>query len=60
VHDLYKKGVKKANFKDITNKYLAFAVNKLNHRPRKCFNYQTPYKIIYGAIQGVLAKCIIS
>ena len=27
----------------------------LNHRPRKCLNYQTPHEIIYGAIHGALA-----
>ena len=36
-------------------KDLAFVVKKLNHRPRKCLNYQTPHEIIYGAIHGALA-----
>ena len=46
---------KGTNFRDITNKDLALAVKKLNHRPRKCLNYQTPHEIIYGAIHGALA-----
>ncbi|MCJ7615957.1 MAG: IS30 family transposase [Desulfobacterales bacterium] len=46
---------KGTNFRDITSKDLAFVVKKLNHRPRKCLNYQTPHEIIYGAIHGALA-----
>jgi IS30 family transposase len=45
---------KGTNFRDITSKDLAFVVKKLNHRPRKCLNYQTPHEIIYGA-NGALA-----
>ena len=44
--------------RDITNKDLAFVVKKLNYRPRKCLNYQTPHEIIYGAIHGALATGI--
>jgi IS30 family transposase len=39
-------------FKDITNNDLAIIVKKLNHRPRKCLNYQTPHEVIYSAIHG--------
>jgi len=46
---------KGTNFRDITSKDLAFVVKKLNHRPRKCLNYQTPHEIIYDAIHGALA-----
>ncbi|MBU4289292.1 MAG: IS30 family transposase [Proteobacteria bacterium] len=46
---------KGTNFRDITSKDLAFVVKKLNHRPRKCLNYQTPHEIIYNAIHGALA-----
>ena len=46
---------KGTNFKNITNKDLALIVKKLNHRPRKCLNYQTPHEVIYSAIRGALA-----
>jgi IS30 family transposase len=46
---------KGTNFTDITNKDLALIVKKLNHRPRKCLNYQTPHEVIYSAIYGALA-----
>jgi IS30 family transposase len=46
---------KGTDFKDITNKDLAFVVKKLNHRPRKCLNYQTPHEAFYSAIRGALA-----
>jgi IS30 family transposase len=43
------------NFRDMTNKELAVIVKKLNHRPRKCLNYQTPHEVIQSAIHGALA-----
>ena len=46
---------KGTNFKDITNKDLALVVKKLNHRPRKSLNYQTPHEVFYSAIRGALA-----
>ncbi|MFC1814055.1 IS30 family transposase [Thermodesulfobacteriota bacterium] len=46
---------KGANFKDITNKDLALVVKKINHRPRKSLNYQTPHEVFYSAIRGALA-----
>ena len=46
---------KRMNFSNITNKDLALAVKKLNHRPRKCLNYQTPCEVFYSAIRGALA-----
>ncbi len=46
---------KGTNFKDITNKDLALVVKKINHRPRKCLNYQTPHEAFYSAIRGALA-----
>ncbi len=46
---------KGTNFKEITNKDLAIIVKKLNHRPRKCLNYQTPHEVIHKAIAGALA-----
>jgi IS30 family transposase len=46
---------KGTNFKDITNNDLAIIVKKLNHRPRKCLNYQTPHEVIQQAIHGAPA-----
>jgi transposase, IS30 family len=46
---------KGTNFKDTTNKDLAFVVKKINHRPRKYLNYQTPHDVFYRAIGGALA-----
>ena len=46
---------KGTNFKDITNNEVAIIVKKLNHRPRKCLNYQTPHEVIHQAIYGALA-----
>jgi IS30 family transposase len=46
---------KGTNFKNITNNDLAIIVKKLNHRPRKCLNYQTPHEVIQQAIGGAVA-----
>jgi len=46
---------KGTNFKDITNKDLELVVKKMNHRPRKSLNYQTPHEVFYSAIRGALA-----
>ena len=46
---------KGTSFKDIPNKELALVVKKLNHRPRKSLNYQTPYEVFYIAIRVALA-----
>ena len=46
---------KGTNFKNITNNDLAIIVKKLNHRPRKCLNYQTPNEAIHQAIDGAVA-----
>ncbi|MGB2688567.1 MAG: IS30 family transposase, partial [Desulfobacterales bacterium] len=46
---------KETNFKDITNKDLALVLKKLNHRPRKSLNYQTPHEVFYSAIRGAIA-----
>ena len=46
---------KGSNFKKISDKDLALIVKKLNHRPRKCLNYQTPDEVIQWAISGALA-----
>lgn len=46
---------KGTNFTDLTDSDLAFVVKKLNYRPRKCLNYQTPHEVIHHAIHGALA-----
>jgi IS30 family transposase len=46
---------KGTNFKNITNKDLTLVVKKINHRPRKCLDYQTPHEVFYSAIRGALA-----
>ena len=43
---------KGTNFKNITNNDVAIIIKKLNHRPRKCLNYQTPHEAIQQAING--------
>jgi IS30 family transposase len=42
------------NWKTVTNKKLAAAVNKLNNRPRKCLNYQTPNEVFIKSTIGAL------
>jgi IS30 family transposase len=46
---------KGTDFKTITEKYLAFAVKKLNHRPRKCLGYQSPHEVFWNTSNGALA-----
>jgi|GEM_PF-1993997 len=46
---------KGTNFRNVTKIILALAVKKLNHRPRKCLNYQTPREVFYEAVSGALA-----
>lgn len=36
---------KKMAFDNITDKDIAFAMNSLNHRPRKCLNFKTPHQV---------------
>ena len=36
---------KKMVFDDITDKDIAFATHRLNHRPRKCLGYKTPHEV---------------
>ena len=43
------------NFRKVTDKNLALAVKKLNHRPRKCLGYQTPHEVYYQALRGAVA-----
>lgn len=39
---------KKTNFNDISHKGLQLAIDKLNHRPRKCLGYRTPFEVFYN------------
>ena len=43
------------NFSNTNNKDLALVSKKLNCRPRKCLNYQTPHEVFDSAIRGALA-----
>ncbi len=46
---------KGTDFREFTEEDLAFAVKKLNHRPRKCLNYQSPHEVFWKAKNGALA-----
>jgi len=39
---------------NISVKELENVVRKINNRPRKCLNYQTPYEVLYQASCGAL------
>jgi transposase, IS30 family len=43
---------KGSDFKQVTQESLAIAVEKLNHRPRKCLDYQTPHDVFMAAINA--------
>jgi IS30 family transposase len=43
------------DFRNVTEKSLAEAVRKLNHRPRKCLNYRTPHEVFMDAKRGAVA-----
>src|SRR5664280_174593 len=45
---------KGTDFRHISEKEVALVVKKLNNRPRKCLNYQTPYEVYRQAIGGAL------
>jgi transposase, IS30 family len=45
---------KGTNFTDVPEKDLALVVRKLNNRPRKCLNYQTPSEVLRQALRGAL------
>ena len=46
---------KGTDFRRISDATLARAVEKLNHRPRKCLGYRTPHEIFREACDGALA-----
>lgn len=45
---------KGADLSELTDEGLAFVVNKLNHRPRKCLNFQTSHEVFNAAKRGAL------
>jgi len=42
--------------RNITKEAVAFAVKKLNHRPRKCLGYQSPHEVFWNTFNGALAS----
>lgn len=38
---------KGCNFHEISDTVIQLAVDKLNHRPRKCLNFRTPYEVLF-------------
>lgn len=46
---------KGTDFRRVKEEQLQKAVNKLNHRPRKCLDYQTPHEVFTMAQGGALA-----
>jgi len=46
---------KGTDFGIVSEKDLAFAVKKLNHRPRKCLSCQSPHEVFWKAKNGALA-----
>ena len=45
---------KGTDFRKITEENLAFALKKLNHRPRKCLSYRSPHEVFWQASSGAL------
>jgi transposase, IS30 family len=45
---------KGTDFRSVSDKDLALVVQKLNNRPRKCLNYQTPREVYSQALRGAL------
>jgi len=45
---------KGTDFRNITEEDLAFALKKLNHRPRKCLSYRSPHEVFWQASSGAL------
>ena len=39
---------KKTNFKNVSQQALQTAIDQLNHRPRKCLDYKTPFEVFYN------------
>jgi len=47
---------KGTDFREFTEEDLAFAVKKLNHRPRKCLDFQTPHDVFWERSSGALTN----
>ena len=47
---------KGCNFHQISDAIIHQAVEKLNHRPRKCLNFRTPYEVLFKTKTVALAK----
>lgn len=43
---------KKMSFDSITPEEITFAVDKLNHRPRKCLGFKTPHEVFMAQLQS--------
>lgn len=46
---------KGSNFKEVENSDVKEAVRRLNNRPRKCLDYQTPHEVFWKEARGALA-----
>lgn len=46
---------KGTDFLNIPEEELKLTVDKINHRPRKCLNYQTPHDVFFKKSRGALA-----
>lgn len=44
------------DFSQVSEDELNRAVRRLNHRPRKCLDYRTPYEVMRDALSGALAN----
>jgi IS30 family transposase len=47
---------KGTDFSKVSEDELNRAVKRLNHRPRKCLGYRTPYEVMRDALSGALAN----
>jgi len=47
---------KGTDFSQVSEDELNRAVRRLNHRPRKCLGYRTPYEVMRDALSGALAN----
>jgi transposase, IS30 family len=46
---------KGTNFHAVPEEELEQIIGKVNHRPRKCLNYQTPHDVFFKKLRGALA-----
>ncbi len=44
------------DFSRVSEDELNRAVKRINHRPRKCLGYRTPYEVMRDALSGALAN----